>query len=205
MGEHQTRLDTAIDVQVDEDFPLVLARDGDEFAELLDMLCQQGLLDSQNVTFGRSIAYRLTPTGWAQVEAGVRDLPKSNRAFVAMWFSDTLKPAWENGFKPALESTGFDPVRVDLIEQNGKVDDLIIAELRGAGLVIADFTGHRGGVYFEAGFALGAGTPLIWTCHQKDIGKAHFDTRQFSHIVWTKPEDLRSRLEARIRATVPRL
>ena len=38
---------------------------------------------------------------------------------------------------------------------------------RHGGLVVADFTGHRGGVYFEAGFARGLGIPVVWTCHKE--------------------------------------
>ena len=54
--------------------------------------------------------------------------------------------------------------------------------------VIADFTGNRGGVYFEAGFALGLDIPVIWLVddhwwnetdeHGKRINDIHFDTRQ---------------------------
>ncbi len=50
---------------------------------------------------------------------------------------------------------------------------------------------------------MGLGIPLIWTCHEDHIGEAHFDTRQYNHIVWSTPEDLRERLTARIEATVP--
>lgn len=69
--------------------------------------------------------------------------------------------------------------------------------------VVADFTGHRGGVYFEASFALGLGIPVIWTCCEDQIGTAYFDTRQYSHVVWKSPGDLREKLKYRILATVP--
>jgi hypothetical protein len=45
--------------------------------------------------------------------------------------------------------------------------------------------------------------PLIWTCHADDIASAHFDTRQYNHITWHTPQELRARLEDRIRATLP--
>ena len=94
-------------------------------------------------------------------------------------------------------------MRVDGIEHNEKIDDLIIAEIKRSGLVVADFTEHRPNVYFEAGFARGLGLPVIWTCHEDHISAAHFDTRQFNHIVWKDPDDLQERLRLRILATIP--
>jgi hypothetical protein len=41
---------------------------------------------------------------------------------------------------------------VDRIEHNENINDKIIADLRACQFVVADFTGHKGGVYFEAGF-----------------------------------------------------
>ena len=36
--------------------------------------------------------------------------------------------------------------------------DRIIAQIRASKFVVADFTRNRGGVYYEAGFALGLGS-----------------------------------------------
>jgi nucleoside 2-deoxyribosyltransferase len=80
---------------------------------------------------------------------------------------------------------------------------VILGEIRRAQLVIADVTLQRQGVYFEAGFALALGRIVIWACRQDEIARVHFDTRQYSHVVWSDAADLRAKLEARIRATVP--
>lgn len=69
-------------------------------------------------------------------------------------------------------------------------------------MLIADFTKQRGGVYFEAGFAMGLGIPVIWSCRSDDINNLHFDTRQYNHIVWNDYSDLRTKLVNRIKATV---
>jgi hypothetical protein len=72
--------------------------------------------------------------------------------------------------------------------------------------LVADFTqgesGARGGVYYEAGFAHGLNLPVIFTCREDAIGKVHFDTRQYNHIVWETVEELRDKLAKRIAATV---
>lgn len=120
-----------------------------------------------------------------------------------MWFSDEVDSVWEDGFFPALNKLGYQPLRIDKKEHNDKIDDHIIAEIRKSGLLIADFTGNRNGVYFEAGFAMGLGIPVIWTCRKDHIEKVHFDTRQYNHIVWETPEELKEKLTYRIEATIP--
>ena len=81
-----------------------------------------------------------------------------------------------------------------------KIDDAIIAEIRRSRFVVADFTGLRGGVYYEAGFAEGLGIPVFYSCHADDIDKLHFDTRQIYHVRWNNPKELYQGLYDRIRA-----
>jgi nucleoside 2-deoxyribosyltransferase len=119
-----------------------------------------------------------------------------------MWFTTELNPVWTDGIRPALISLKFEPKRIDETHADDKIDDRILAEIRRAGLVVADFTGHRGGVYFEAGFALGLGIPVIWTCRRSDHDKTHFDTRQYQHLLWDTPEDLKEKLVNHIAARI---
>jgi hypothetical protein len=49
---------------------------------------------------------------------------------------------------------------------------------------------------------MGLGTPVIWTCRKDDIKNAHFDTRQYNHIIWSTAEELREALHLRIAATI---
>lgn len=121
-----------------------------------------------------------------------------------MSFDKSLDSAYADGIKPAVTDCGFTPVRVDLVEHNEKICDKILAEIRLAQFVVADFTLHRAGVYFESGFAMGLGRPVIWTCRKDQLGEAHFDTRQYNHIDWESPAELRRKLADRIRAIIPR-
>ncbi len=127
---------------------------------------------------------------------------KSAQGFVAMWFNDSMREAYNKGFEPAIRAAGYDPLRVDRVEHVGKIDDEIIAQIRRSRFVVADFTGHRGGVYFEAGFALGLNLSVIWTCRRNEIAELHFDVRQFNCIDWEDPADLADRLQKRIEAIV---
>ncbi len=115
-----------------------------------------------------------------------------------------LEAAWREGFRPALEDTGYLPIRIDQQHFNEKIDDRIIAEIRKSGLLVADFTGNRGGVYFEAGFAKGLGIDIIFTCRDGDEEVLHFGTRQYNHILWKDAADLKQKLINRIEATSSR-
>lgn len=113
---------------------------------------------------------------------------------------------WQEAFYQAIKQAGYSPLRIDKQEHNNKIDDEIIASTRGARFMVADFTGGRGGVYFEAGFAAGLNKPVIWTVREDWLSQLHFDTRQFKHIPW-KESDLtafRSALKNRIEATLGR-
>ncbi len=149
--------------------------------------------------------YCLSLEGWKRVDDINKKQVESSQAFVAMWFDKEMDAAWKEGFEPALKKTGYKPIRADLVEHNEKICDRIIADIQKSGLLIADLTGNNQGVYYEAGFAQGRDMDVIWTCkkefHEKE--KLHFDIRQYSHILWENPKDLKKRLIKRIEDTLP--
>jgi hypothetical protein len=70
----------------------------------------------------------------------------STQAFVAIWFADEMTPIYESGLRLAIERAGFRPMHIGRKEHANKIDDEIIAEIRRSAFLVADFTGHRGGV-----------------------------------------------------------
>ena len=121
-----------------------------------------------------------------------------------MSFNPALNDAYQSGIYAALKTDcRLDPCRIDREEHNDKIDDKIIVEIRRAQFTVADVTGQRQSEYFEAGFAKGLGRPVIWTCREVELAKVHFDTRQYNHVVWATPEELRQKLRDRVRATIP--
>ena len=149
---------------------------------------------------------RLTVAGYAHLDELDSKVVVSSQAFVAMWFDKSMDAALEEGIYPAIEDAGYKPFRIDKKEHSNKIDDEIIAEIRRSRFIVADFThgneGPRGGVYYEAGFAHGLNIPVIFTCRKDGLDNIHFDTRQYPHIVWKTPEQLRGRLAKRIGAVV---
>ncbi len=144
----------------------------------------------------------LTVEGQQKAEEQAKPNIESKQAFVAMWFDDDLKSAYSEGIAKLEEDTGFSMLRIDMSEFNDKICDRILAEIRRSRFLIADVTGHRQGVYFEAGFAMGLGLPVIWTCRKDQIEECHFDTRQYNHIPWDNVNELREKLRDRILATI---
>jgi hypothetical protein len=142
----------------------------------------------------------VTGDGFIQAEEWKQTVPNSIQGFVAMWFNDDLKSAWDQGFQPAIERAGYRAMRIDKKEHANKICDEIIAEIRRSRFVVADYTGHRGGVYYEAGYATGRDLPVILTCRKDELNKLHFDVRQFNCIDWQSPDELAQRLQARIEA-----
>jgi len=182
----------------DTDYPIAYAKNTEEFSYFIRKAIELNYLEAY-----AHRQYLININGWKHLSEISQKELRPNQAFVAMWFHKELDEVWENGLKLALEQTNYIPIRIDRTEHNDKIDDRIIAEIRKSGLLVADFTGQRGGVYFEAGFALGLGIPVIWTCRDTDVEKLHFDTRQYNHIVWTSSSDLREKLINRIEATLP--
>ena len=174
-----------------------------EIAPFLDYLQEMGWVhrDKEDI----DSMYEITVKGHAHVAEQVtkRDL---SQCFVAMWFDNSMDSAYEAGIKKAVEECGYKPLRIDRKKDVNKIDDEIIAEIRRSRFLVADFThdekGDRGAVYYEAGFAYGLGLEVIYSCRKSPKNDLNFDTRQYHHILWENPDDLRKQLRDRIRARV---
>lgn len=143
---------------------------------------------------------KILPDGWAHLERLKKLGADSDQCFVAMWFDDKMKQIYNDSISKGILDAGYKPHRVDQREHNDKIDDEIIAQIRRSHFVLADFTGHRGGVYYEAGFAKGLGLEVIWTCREDEIDNLHFDIRQYNCILWTedKLDDFKKKIQNRI-------
>ncbi len=202
LARKSRHLGDPVDITADRDCPLLFAENAEALHATLKHMVQLGLLD-EAVSFDQGGGkYTLTVKGWARIDEMRRGGTGSRQGFVAMWFDPRLNEAWDKGFRAAIEATGYRPIRVDMAEFNEKIDDRIIAEIRQSRFLVADVTEHRQAVYFEAGFAMGLGLPVIFTCQKEHIERCNFDTRQYNHIVWESPDDLREKLRSRTAATI---
>jgi hypothetical protein len=182
------------------DYPYAFARDARECQEYCSWLGVNQLGFIQGVTSGVT----LTRLGWERVSELRRQQPASGRtAFVAMWFDDAMNTAWSLGLRPGVVNAGFEPQRMKEEVHPDRIDARIVAAIRSCRFLVADVTGARPAVYYEAGLAEGLSKTVVWTCRRDQADQMCFDTRQFRHILWDKPEDLSTQLTDTIRALIP--
>ena len=169
---------------------------------LYDCLIPQGLLKT-----GRISGYiQISPAGWQQV-ARLQQVTTSSRVgFVAMAFQPSLLPLYDQGLALGITDAGYEPLRVDRHEHNNQIDDEVIALIKRSRFLVADFSIDRGGIYFEAGLAMGLNLPVVWTVQESQREHVHFDTRQFNYVTWEEDNfpAFRRALRLRIEATIGR-
>lgn len=126
-------------------------------------------------------------------------LPPKNQVFVIMKFNDALlDSAYEGVIKPTFEKYNFDVIRVDEVQNSGKISDQILELISSSKYVFADLTGSRPNCYYETGFAHAIGKEIILSTHTSE--KIHFDLSGYRFIVWETESQLRKELDKRLKA-----
>lgn len=183
------------------DWPIAYAEDETELTYYLEYLQENGLVRFSNKSSGTA-DFVITVQGWRSISELQKNISTSNNAFVAMNFDDEFDELYEKYIKEAITACGFQSIRSDKVEHVDLIDDKIIADIKESRFVVAEFTGQKHGVYFEAGYARGLGLPVIWVCKKDDLKNLHFDTNHYNQIDWETPEELKKRLYDRIRAVI---
>jgi hypothetical protein len=171
-------------------------------SSLFHILAHEKLIDVRTDHFDQVSNIKMLAKGLLAAEALNAQGSNSSQGFVAMSFDDSLREAWVSGFDPAIRSAGYQPMRIDAKEYVGGITDEIMAEIRRSRFVVADYTGQKNGVYFEAGFALRLGLIVIPTCQADEVASLHFDIRHLNTLTWNDPAELSNLLANRIRAVL---
>ncbi len=181
---------TEVTLNIEKDIPLAYASSSAEFTFYFRALEERKL-----VTKGM-MAWQVTVTaaGWDYLDRHASDLEEKTQGFVAMSFSAAMKPMWTDAIKPAIQNAGYTAYRVDEEPHSDNIIFRIMAEIKNSRFVVADVTEQKNGVYFEAGYALGLGLPVIWTVRKDDAKNVHFDTAQYNQIRWASAKELQEGL-----------
>lgn len=190
-----------INLHYNRDYPIGFAKNQREIRYLVGELNQMGLINATIDSGKESIATILTD-GWRRIEQLKAQRRETNQCFVAMPFREDMDDIFEKGIQPAIRDAGYEPYRIDRQEHNDLIPFKMLADIRQSRFVVADFTFHIRGVYFEAGFAMGQNIPVIWICKNSDFDEAHFDIKQFNHILYEDSPDLYEKLKIRIQAII---
>ena len=76
--------------------------------------------------------------------------------------------------------------------------DAVFDSIRQAPFVVADLTDGNEGVYFEAGYAKGLGTDVIYCCPEEPNWKPHFDVSAVNQVRYKDDNHLKMELTKRI-------
>jgi hypothetical protein len=174
------------------DYPLIYTKNEEE---ALFYLKELGALNYIREEMGSA---KMLAKGYQRLFEIQRASRDSAFAFVAMWFDPSMSEIYDRAIELALREAGYRALRIDREQHVNRIDDEIIGRIRGSRFMVADFTGQRAGVYFEAGFMLGLGRTVIWMCKKEDLQRVHFDTRQYNFIDYDTVAEAKKRLYDRI-------
>jgi hypothetical protein len=100
--------------------------------------------DRNYLTLQSSTSMRISTAGWGYIDSLYQVNPESQIAFVAMWFDKKLDDLYLGAIHPAIQSAGYEPLRIDLHQHDNRIDDEIIAMIRRSRFLVAELTGLRG-------------------------------------------------------------
>lgn len=160
-------------------------------------------IDASSKDGNDAINIHLTYSGLEYVINLQESGEKSRKCFIAIWFTEKMAETRE-AIKEVINACGYQPILIDEVHYDSDItiNDAIIRNIKECKFLIADFSGQRHGVYFEAGYALGKGRQVIYLCNEHDFSDTHFDTNHYPHIVYKNLSDLKTKLENKIQAFI---
>lgn len=141
----------------------------------------------------------LTPNGYARVDMLQKDTSNSKNVLVAMKFGEDTSSLRE-AIRKGITDANYNAIFIDEVEHNDFITPELLKHIRDSKFVVVDLTHQNNGAYFEEGYAMGLGKPVIQLC-KKDVN-LHFDIAQKNTIIWGCEDDIPERLNNRIIATI---
>jgi len=180
---------------------------------LLDMMEKQGLIRILNRLLDGTRLISIDYKGWQRVDEINKVNTLHGQGFIAMMFSEDMKEI-QQAIEKAIYDAGYIPRIMNKLQHNGQVVPEMLYQIRMSDFLVADLTGNRGGVYFEAGYALGMKKEVIFTVNEDIVKKEekliqknrintpHFDVAQYNQVRYTCAEDLKTNLTERIISSI---
>lgn len=198
-GKKATRFNVGITVPK-IDIPLLYVHDDNDMQALLEMAQELEYIDQYH-SEQNNYVFTLKVKGWDRIIQLRKVRPESKQVFVAMSFNNKLDEIYHQGIAKAVEQCGLIPIRIDLVDFNDEIISNVLSRINQSRFLIADYTDNRPGVYFETGYAIGRGLPVIYCCRESDKGYIHFDINHYKFIHWIDVSDFKTELVKRITNT----
>ncbi len=150
---------------------------------------------SEDETFIISLA----PNGYRRVDELQKYSSRGRNVLVAMKFGNDTKMLRE-AIRAGVKDAEYNAVFIDEVQHNGFITPELLKYIRDSKFLVVDLTHQNNGAYFEEGYAMGLGKPVIQLCRQGTT--LHFDIAQKNTIMWATEEDIPEKLRNRIKATI---
>ena len=163
----------------------------------LKVLDDEGFLSSTYIS-GGDLSYTLLQTAYSAIDQNFQDASQeqskvsrniqNNEAFIICAFRDELNPICKV-IKSVAHKHEMTARRVDEFEEDFQITEKIIQQIEEAKIIIADLSFERPNVYFEYGYARGAGRTGSIITLLRQGQNAHFDVKDWNQIVYN-PDNL---------------
>ena len=172
-----------------------------ELTYILQYLEECAYIDRENIPIDEETGAWLTisPKGYARIDELQKNTAHGRNVLVAMKFGDETKPLRE-AIRKGISDAGYIAIFIDEVQHNELITPELLKYIRDSKFVVADLTHQNNGAYFEEGYAMGLGKPVIQLCKQDT--KLHFDIAQKNTIMWATEDDIPEMLTNRIKATI---
>lgn len=166
---------------------------------MLSCLAEQGYIQNhRGLQCDNNPDIILMPPAYARIDELQRNTATGRSVLVAMSFKDTEK--LREAIREGVQSAGYIAIFIDEVQHNDLITPELLKHIRDSKFVVVDLTHQNNGAYFEEGYAMGLGKPVIQLC-QKGT-HLHFDIAQKNTIMWGTEDDIPLLLCNRIKATI---
>lgn len=166
---------------------------------MLTCLVKQGYIpDYLRLQCDITQSIALMPGAYARIDEIQKNTANGKNVLVAMSFKDTEK--LREAIREGIQKAGYIAIFIDEVQHNELITPELLKHIRDSKFVVVDLTHKNNGAYFEEGYAMGLGKPVIQLC--KRGVDLHFDIAQKNTIMWETEDDIPEKLRNRIVATI---
>ena len=171
-----------------------------EAAYILNYLSESSYINcNSGSNLEKNVSIQILPAGYSRIDVLQKHTVNSRNVLVAMKFGDDTRFLRE-AIRKGITDAGYIAIFIDEVQHNEFITPELLKHIRDSKFVVVDLTHQNNGAYFEEGYAMGIGKPVIQLC-QKDT-RLHFDIAQKNTIMWATESDIPDRLTNRIKATI---
>lgn len=164
---------------------------------MLSCLVEQGYI--KQTWYDNKLSITLMPSAYARIDEIQKNTANGRNVLVAMKFGADTIPLRE-AIREGIQQAGYIAVFIDEVQHNDFITPELLKHIRDSKFVVVDLTHQNNGAYFEEGYAMGLGKPVIQLCRQGT--QLHFDIAQKNTIMWGSEDEIPGRLRNRIIATI---